>query len=160
MFRRENNIFKRAFTLIELVVVIAVIAILAGVSVAAYFGVTESAKKSAALQEGEQLKTLVTVVANTDDGKVKVGETTYDLDLTTAGLSVKNGDAAVTEDTKLDQVFDAIYFIGTTGEYDSNTDKRFVDNTYATLECIVDSELVTSFNYTLNGATQTIKLTA
>ena len=37
---------KKGFTLVELVVVIAVIAILAATSVGIYFGVTESAKKS------------------------------------------------------------------------------------------------------------------
>lgn len=41
-----RKILKKGFTLVELVVVIAVIAILAAVSVGMYFGFTESAKKS------------------------------------------------------------------------------------------------------------------
>ena len=55
---------KKGFTLVELVVVIAVIAILAAVSVGAYFGVTESAKKSQAQQEGKALHTNMLLVAN------------------------------------------------------------------------------------------------
>ena len=55
---------KKGFTLVELVVVIAVIAILAAVSVGAYFGVTESAKNSQALQEGKALHTNLILIAN------------------------------------------------------------------------------------------------
>lgn len=46
---------KKAFTLVELVVVIAIIAILSAVSVAGYFGLTKSAKSSAAKQELKQV---------------------------------------------------------------------------------------------------------
>ena len=49
---------RRGFTLVELVVVIAVIAILAGVSVGAYFGITDSANSSAATQYQKQIKDL------------------------------------------------------------------------------------------------------
>lgn len=58
--KRIKKVFKKAFTLIELVVVIAVIAILAGVSVAAYFGVTESAKNSKIEQEVKQAENVFT----------------------------------------------------------------------------------------------------
>lgn len=54
---------KRGFTLVELVVVIAVIAILAAVSVGAYFGVTESANKSKLEQESKQFHTAIQTVA-------------------------------------------------------------------------------------------------
>lgn len=46
-----TKIFKKAFTLIELVVVIAIIAILSGVSIGTYFGVTISANHSKNEQE-------------------------------------------------------------------------------------------------------------
>lgn len=49
---------RKGFTLVELVVVIAVIAILAAVSVGAYFGVTDSANASAAEQYKKQIKDL------------------------------------------------------------------------------------------------------
>ena len=55
---------KKGFTLVELVVVIAVIAILAAVSVGAYFGVTESANKSAAQQEGKAIHTNILLIGN------------------------------------------------------------------------------------------------
>ena len=55
---------KKGFTLVELVVVIAVIAILAGVSVGAYFGITESAKNSQVEQEAKSVYTSITLIAN------------------------------------------------------------------------------------------------
>ena len=49
--KRSN---KRGFTLVELVIVIAVIAILAGVMIATFAGVVNDAKESAKLQEAQQ----------------------------------------------------------------------------------------------------------
>ena len=54
---------KKGFTLVELVVVIAVIAILAGVSVGAYFGITDSANASKLEQEAKQVHTAIQTVA-------------------------------------------------------------------------------------------------
>lgn len=47
---------KKAFTLVELVIVIAIIAILTSVSIVTYFGVTSSAKKSVLTEEATSLK--------------------------------------------------------------------------------------------------------
>ena len=49
--KRITNSTKKGFTLVELVIVIAVIAILVGVSVAAYFGIQKEAKEKALLAE-------------------------------------------------------------------------------------------------------------
>ena len=49
----KNN--KKGFTIVELVIVIAVIAILAGVLIPTFAGITTKAKKSAALQEATNL---------------------------------------------------------------------------------------------------------
>ena len=57
---------KKGFTLVELVVVIAVIVILAAVSVGAFFGVTESAKASQQESEAKQLYDAVLIVGNSN----------------------------------------------------------------------------------------------
>lgn len=46
MSKKFSKKLKKAFTLVELVIVIAIIAILTSVSVVTYFGVTNSARKS------------------------------------------------------------------------------------------------------------------
>ncbi len=60
MKRKIKKIITKAFTLVELVVVIAVIAVLAGVSVATYFGVTDSANKAKLQAEMKQVQTIFT----------------------------------------------------------------------------------------------------
>lgn len=56
MSKKFSKKLKKAFTLVELVIVIAIIAILTSVSVATYFGVTSSAKKSVLTEEATSLK--------------------------------------------------------------------------------------------------------
>ena len=77
----KRKCFKKGFTLVELVVVIAVIAILAAVSVGAYFGVTNSANESKLRTEGKAVLDSVRIVAL--EGK---GNYTYEID----GLYIKN----------------------------------------------------------------------
>ena len=60
----KKSIIKKGFTLVELVVVIAVIAILAAVSVGAYFGVTKSAEDSKLTQEAKVVDTLLRLSNN------------------------------------------------------------------------------------------------
>lgn len=56
MSKKFSKKLKKAFTLVELVIVIAIIAILTSVSVVTYFGVTSSAKKSVLTEEATSLK--------------------------------------------------------------------------------------------------------
>ena len=97
---------KRGFTLVELVVVIAVIAILAAVSVGAYFGVTESANNSRLEQETKQIHTAIQTVALGNNSNAKLDSTgltvdsakTFETDLekqTGTDLTVYKGEAPV-----------------------------------------------------------------
>lgn len=61
LFKRLKKPLKKGFTLIELVVVIAVIAILGGVSVAAYFGVMNSANLSADQATVKQMNDILVI---------------------------------------------------------------------------------------------------
>lgn len=56
MSKKISKKLKKAFTLVELVIVIAIIAILTSVSIVTYFGVTNSAKKSVLTEEATSLK--------------------------------------------------------------------------------------------------------
>lgn len=77
---------KKGFTLVELVIVIAVIAILAAVLVPTFVGVTRNAKKSAALQEATAARTVVLATFAGEDnvslanGWIKSGEYWFSLD--------------------------------------------------------------------------------
>ena len=85
---------KRGFTLVELVVVIAVIAILAAVSVGAYFGVTESANKSKLEQESRQFYTAIqtTALVPSDNYTLNAdGLTVKDIDQFEAALEYTMG---------------------------------------------------------------------
>ena len=93
---------KKGFTLVELVVVIAVIAILAAVSVGAYFGVTESANRSACEQEAKAFHTTLLLVANDPhyDNNAEYGNKTID---------VANGKIDTTyDDAGLKTIFEAV----------------------------------------------------
>lgn len=62
--KKIKNKVKRGFTLVELVVVIAVIAILAAVSVGAYFGVTDSANDSKLTSESANIKLNISILGS------------------------------------------------------------------------------------------------
>ena len=63
MSKKISKKLKKAFTLVELVIVIAIIAILTSVSIVTYFGVTSNAKKSVLTEEATSLKKELQVVS-------------------------------------------------------------------------------------------------
>jgi len=79
---------KKGFTIVELVIVIAVIAILAAVLIPTFSGVVAKANKSATLQEARNNYTAA-YADDIEDGVVdgKIGETA----MSVTGYSVSNG---------------------------------------------------------------------
>ena len=77
----KKHIFKKGFTLVELVVVIAVIAILASVSVGAYFGVTNSAVESKLNSESKAIL---------DSIRISALDESDNFTLNKDGFSIKN----------------------------------------------------------------------
>jgi prepilin-type N-terminal cleavage/methylation domain-containing protein len=65
---RKNN--RKGFTIVELVIVIAVIAILAGVLIPTFSGVVKKAKENAALQEIKNAYTNAYALALSNDGVI------------------------------------------------------------------------------------------
>ena len=61
---------KKGFTIVELVIVIAVIAILAAVLIPTFSGVIENAKKSAALSDAKNAMTADLILAEGDYGNM------------------------------------------------------------------------------------------
>ena len=109
---KRNN--KKGFTIVELVIVIAVIAILAGVLIPTFAGIVEKANKNAALQEARAIMT--NYVASIDYTKgapateyyisVGSGSKTYNFkvvngvldDATVAAIPTTAGTVTVTQD--------------------------------------------------------------
>ena len=83
---KRNN--KKGFTIVELVIVIAVIAILAGVLIPTFAGVTAKAKQSAVLQEATNKYKEAYALDMSDgkldgnEGKTAVADTNYSYDAT------------------------------------------------------------------------------
>jgi type IV pilus assembly protein PilA len=73
---KKNN--RKGFTIVELVIVIAVIAILAGVLIPTFSGIVEKAKKSAALQEAQNAYKEAYAIALSDDGKITAADNAID----------------------------------------------------------------------------------
>jgi prepilin-type N-terminal cleavage/methylation domain-containing protein len=63
---------RKGFTLVELIVVMAIIAIIAGVSVGAYIGIANKAKKTAAIAEANQIRSQLYAIT-TESGGYKSG---------------------------------------------------------------------------------------
>ena len=90
----KNN--KKGFTIVELVIVIAVIAILAGVLIPTFSGIVKKAKQNAALQEVKAAYTTYLSDALTDTDANTPVDKIYVLH-DTVGIKITNGSAEVVE---------------------------------------------------------------
>jgi type IV pilus assembly protein PilA len=89
---RKNN--RKGFTIVELVIVIAVIAVLAGVLIPTFAGVTKNAKESKALQEVKAAYTVY--MAEQLSAKAEPAEKLY-VDCDGIIVEVVNGQASVVD---------------------------------------------------------------
>lgn len=87
--RRNSN--KKGFTIVELVIVIAVIAILAGVMIPTFSNLVEKANESAELQKLSAAYREAYALAIADNGTVDADET-----VTASGITFKFGANATT----------------------------------------------------------------
>ena len=79
---KRNN--KKGFTIVELVIVIAVIAILAGVLIPTFSGIVKNAKESKALQEAQNAYKEAYALAIAD-GKIAAADGTEGTEVQTVG---------------------------------------------------------------------------
>lgn len=79
---KKNN--RKGFTIVELVIVIAVIAILAGVLIPTFSGIVKKAKENAALQEAKNEYTNVYAIALSNDGIIDTKDTDTTANITVA----------------------------------------------------------------------------
>ena len=149
---KMNKKLKKGFTLVELVVVIAVIAILAGVSVGAYFGITDSANQSRCDQEAKAFHTALMLIAN--DPNDKGAEWTVSNNVETLKI---NGTIEASIEEQLGYKIDVV----TAGEKESadpNAAAKVVDgNVPADFKAEV-SFSETTFTYGVAGKTTTIEI--
>ena len=143
---KMNKKLKKGFTLVELVVVIAVIAILAGVSVGAYFGITDSANQSRCDQEAKAFHTaLMLIVNDPNDAGAKYDEDNNVVTTSTIETSIEN---------QLGYKIDVI-----TAEEKTGTGAKTLDGTVATdFAAEVEFNNDATFTYGVAGKTTTIDL--
>ena len=85
---KRNN--KKGFTIVELVIVIAVIAILSAVLIPTFGGIVEKAEKSAAQQEAKNAHTQYLIETDADDADlVIVVDDTYFFSVTNGQLKAE-----------------------------------------------------------------------
>lgn len=101
---------KSGFTLVELIVVIAILGILAGIAVPTYSGYIKKANEAADYAQLDAIKTAV-VFASTDK-QVKAGNTYEDITkiTVTAGSATAEPTAAAVTEAEIDTYYDISEF--------------------------------------------------
>jgi prepilin-type N-terminal cleavage/methylation domain-containing protein len=132
---KRNN--KKGFTIVELVIVIAVIAILAGVLIPTFAGITNKAKDSAALQEATNvLKAYVADYASTDEVvdlyiiKFEDGKATIAYKVTRGQIAEKKMETIPTIAPEVEKVTDAEGTVTTPYSPEKAGEYTLVDKTY------------------------------
>lgn len=135
---KVNNKFKKGFTLVELVVVIAVIAILAAVSVGTYFGVTDSANDSKLTSESANIKLNITLLGSEGNSYCNINKNYLEINNVTLFNQELNKDTGILYNVlingtgNIDNSNDPIInFVGI-----NNSDTKFDYFEYSTVEIV------------------------
>lgn len=135
---KANNKIKKGFTLVELVVVIAVIAILSAVSVGAYFGVTDSANDSKLTSESANIKLNITLLGSEGNSYCNINKDYLEINDITLFNEELNKDTGISYNVlingtgNIDNSNDPIInFIGI-----NNSDTKFVYFEYSTSDIV------------------------
>lgn len=148
--KKVNN--KKGFTIVELVIVIAVIAILAAVLIPTFSGVVEKANKTAAL---EKAKNALTAVLTVNDGKLDGDYYFVVVDSSKDGYWFDYNGGALKEGSKSTPTFSAndVIYVGsgvrTGDEIDADFQKALKKELNAEL---TKSTVGSSVEFTFNGA--------
>lgn len=143
---------QKGFTLVELIVVMAIIAILAGAGVGTYFGVMNNARKTAANQEATQIKTSIATMFQSAT-EVKVVDVTYTLTYGNNGLTIANvGEGKNTDDNFraiLVEAFKDDPAVQTLIEKKGDNDKKYIES----FNVVKDTKYtIDAFTYQGDGA--------
>lgn len=120
--KKVNN--KKGFTIVELVIVIAVIAILAAVLIPTFSGVVEKANKTAAL---EKAKNALTAVLTANDGKLDGDYYFVVVDSSKDGYWFDYNGGALKEGSKSTPTFSAndVIYVGSSVKSGNSIDENF-----------------------------------
>ena len=95
---------RKGFTIVELVIVIAIIAILAAVMIPTFSGVMDQAKESAAFQSATHVKTTLLAITDADLDEVSGSAADYYIVADGYVYQIVDGDMTLVEDFEEDDI--------------------------------------------------------